>query len=226
MLRGGGLLMRSRSNFCALPVMHNPKTMAESGICGSRCAADANGPLEAIPNAETKGAPLEKINPNPPALPRSPDLSQYGKENIHLYPVLDRDPTRQRYQNTYSCCYMPSHITPNDTAKQPVPWKIEVRPPYFPDDRFAIFLENYWGRKMPATRVQCGLHKGYIRFLSSQFSNSHITLQGAKDYVDLIYDLQSTSQEEISNIVEMCFSTLAARPTFADRRWRPHLYAD
>ena len=210
--RGGSLAYAEPWQFICATRNAQPKGNGAIGYIGFRCASDA------LPSREPEAPEVDdrlSIDESPVASPLGPIAARYRSGPVKIHPVYDHDPGLGRYQNTIACCYLPDPSTSEDAEQRPVPWKLELRAPYLPDDRFTLFFENHW--QMPMDSMAFNEQHGEATLAATHPDRMRVEIRvvGGPDFVDLFYDVENIGQAELPSSVEMCLSILGA-PNFRD----------
>jgi serine/threonine-protein kinase len=214
--RGGSYAFSQPFQFLVTSRNAQPKGNGGIGYLGFRCALDGNlKPEEACPvlsQTPTTQIPSLEGKPTPS---KPPDPSRYCSTKIQILPIHDLDPTRQNYKNTMVCCHLPAADDPLPAGGPFVPWKVELRIPYLPSDRPALFFENHWGTEMQHLEFSQDHTEALFESNIPGFMDAKIRLEAGLDYLDIAYDVTNLSSEFVSSTVEMCMSLLNA-PSFRD----------
>ncbi len=193
---------------CATRNAH-PKGHGGVGYIGFRCALDAPDRKDVSP------ADKLRAQDSRPATARSPRPDLLGKHPIQLFPIYNYDPERRDYQNTMASTFLTISDRRPSTLKETTPWRIEIRVPYLPDDRFTLFFENHWFRPMQAIRFNDDFTQVVLKSRFENHLDVDISVKTGRDFVDIRYELENLKSSPLDSGVEMCFQPMGA-PNFRD----------
>ena len=187
---------------------------------GFRCAASkdvatSETPTEAAVPEFAPASPARKTRAGSASYPRKPDPSLYRSHLIQVLPVTNLDP-EGRYQNQLEV-YLPRRTTEPQNTEKMLPWKLEVKVPYFPDDRFGALFELYWNMRPRIIRSRFNADNTSFELSAIKPGEMQLglTVHGGLDFIDLDYDIKNIGHKVISRATETCFQSLNA-PNFRD----------
>ena len=241
LVKGGGFLFASAYQFiCAARVGHpqgngslTSSIMFNTPYIGFRCAKDAPVPSQkpagfvalqpddqAEEQATTQPAASDTVKSVPTILatsnlPRPPDPSRYQKERIKVLPVIDLPHVDIKKADASG---WPKGFSHEAIAQKMDPWRLEIKVPYLPDDRFGILLENFWQHNAPVESANFNDDFTMAEITTTVHDwnlKSRIRLEGKRDCVDIVYENQNLGDQTIPGSQEMCLSTLGT-PNFRD----------
>ena len=209
LVKGGSFVNSAPWQFLCATRNAHPKGHGGLGYLGFRCALDAPAPENVV---ALKNAPRTAFKP---AAPRSPRPELIGKKPIQFLPIRNHDRERGRYQNTMGSTFLTIASQRAKTLQETTPWRIEVRVPYLPDDRFTLFFENHWFRPMKAIEFDDDFTQAVLKSRFKDHLDVSIVLSAGRDFVDIRYELENLRPTPQDPAVEMCFQPMGA-PNFRD----------
>jgi hypothetical protein len=216
MTKGGSFANAAPYLFLCANRNAQPKGNGKVDYIGFRCARDvkpgesqqSNGPIKQV-----QGTKDSASDPSSEALRPKPQLYRTGL--LQILPIYDLDPTQKTYRNDMAV-YLSRSRESQEMLKQQVPWRIEIRASYLPGDRFACLFENHWTKAMQQAKFNDDFTSAELKSSIPNYMEVSIQLVGGPDYVDIVYNMKNTGQQEMYRGQETCFQTLWA-PNFRDQ---------
>ena len=208
-VKGGSFVNSAPWQFLCATRNAHPKGHGGLGYLGFRCALDAPAPENIAP---LDNRPRRDWKPKSV---RAPQPNVIGKLPIQFLPIRNHDPQRARYQNTMGSTFLTLTSQRALAIQETTPWRIEVRVPYLPDDRFTLFFENHWFRTMQAIEFNDDFTRAVLRSRWEDHLDASIVLSAGSDFVDVQYELENLRSAPLDPAVEMCFQSMGA-PNFRD----------
>jgi formylglycine-generating enzyme required for sulfatase activity len=218
--KGGNFALAEPYSFLSAGRTGQPQGNALDYL-GFRCAASENVALSEnlgdTPSFEPTPAASPALNTRAgsPSYYRKPDLSLYRSHSIQILPVTNLDPDGIYHNNMET--YMPRQTTEPQNAEKMLPWKLEIKVPYFPDDRFAVLFEQYWNMRprILSSHFNADNTSFELRAIKPDEMQINLTVRGGLDFIDLDYVLKNIGHTVIPRATETCFQSLSA-PNFRD----------
>jgi hypothetical protein len=218
--KGGNFALREPYSFLSAGRTGQPQGNGLDYL-GFRCAASE----DVVPSGDSYESPSPRpaqaasLASNREASQQSyrrvPDPSRYGSHLIQILPVANLDP-QGRYQNQMEV-YLPRQTTQPQDTKKMLPWKLEVKVPYLPEDRFGVLFEQYWN--MHPQIISSHFNEDNTQFEIRAFKEGEmwleLTVTGRLNFIDLDYDIKNLGNKAIPRATETCFQCLYA-PNFRD----------
>ncbi len=187
---------------------------------GFRCAMDLPDDFPNKSMAQTDTDPYQRRAPWPLSReshrPQPPDPGIYLKENIRILPTRSVESIRDAPPGDPR--RWPDDFTPEEIRGEMTLWMVEVRVPYFPDDRFGVMLECYWQWNSPVQTFNFSPDFTHVEYTTQKEDwemHARLRVETGLDSIDIIFDCRNNGPNTVSTSQEMCLS-LAGAPNFRD----------